>query len=137
MALTMAPFRLPETPAEPDLLAKYFRALGTPARLAILEILAAEGELSVGQLVDRLHLPQPALSNHLACLRWCGFVVNRRDFRTVYYKLVDERVIALIAIARSLLRENADRFGPAPTRRRPRPMPRRQVRCGFRSGRGR
>ncbi len=104
----IAPFRLPETPVETELVAKYFRALGTPARLHILETLAAEGELSVGDLVERLRLPQPQLSNHLACLRWCGFVRNHRDFRTVYYRVADERVIALVALARSLLRDNAE-----------------------------
>src|SRR5713226_632909 len=104
----IAPFRLPETPVETELVAKYFRALGTPARLHILETLAAEGELSVGDLVERLRLPQPQLSNHLACLRWCGFVTNRRDFRTVYYGIADERVTELIALGRALLHDNAD-----------------------------
>ena len=46
-------FRLPQAPAEPDRLAKYFRGLGDPTRLRILELLS-EGEASVGQLVARL-----------------------------------------------------------------------------------
>jgi len=105
---TVSPFRLSAVPAEAELIAKYFRALGTPVRLAILELLALEGELSVGALVERLALPQPQLSNHLACLRWCGFVTNRRDFRTVYYGIADERVTKLIALGRALLHDNAD-----------------------------
>src|SRR2546430_1771272 len=106
---TLSPFRLPAAPAEAELIAKYFRALGTPVRLAILELLADEGELSVGALVERLALPQPQLSNHLACLRWCGFVTNRRDFRTVHYSIADARVTELIALGRALLHDNADR----------------------------
>ena len=35
---------------------------------------------------------QPKVSNHLACLRWCGFVQTRRDHPTVYYRIADERV---------------------------------------------
>src|SRR6266540_2312227 len=66
-----APFRLPTAPVATDLVAKYFRGLGDPIRLRILELLRAEGELSVGELVVRLGLPQPQVSNHLACLRGC------------------------------------------------------------------
>src|SRR6266702_4005367 len=54
------PFRLPDTPARTDLVAKYFRALGDPTRLRILELLRAEGELSAGELTRRLaHPPRP------------------------------------------------------------------------------
>ena len=42
-----APFVLPEAPAEPDLVAKYFRGLGDPTRVRILELLREHGELSV------------------------------------------------------------------------------------------
>jgi DNA-binding transcriptional ArsR family regulator len=109
------PFRLPVAPAEMELVAKYFRALGAPTRLEVLELLAEEGELSVGDLMERMGIPQPQLSNHLACLRWCGFVTNRRDFRTVYYSVADERVSALVTLARSLLRDNADHVASCST----------------------
>ena len=102
------PFRLPQAPAETELVAKYFRALGAPTRLLVLGLLEDEGELSVGDMVERLGLPQPQLSNHLACLRWCGFVTDRRDFRTVYYRIADERVFQLVRLARGLLRDNAE-----------------------------
>jgi DNA-binding transcriptional ArsR family regulator len=65
MALAEAPFRLSETPSEAELVAKYFRALGEPTRLRILELLAEE-DLSVGEIVERLGLPQPKVSNHLS-----------------------------------------------------------------------
>ena len=102
-----APFRLPEQPVEADIVAKYFRGLGNPTRLRILEALA-EGERSVGELVELIGAPQPKVSGHLACLRWCGFVESRREFRTVHYRIADERVEAMIALARSLLQNNAE-----------------------------
>src|SRR6266571_2416251 len=71
MSVLEAPFRLPEAPARSDLVAKYFRGLGDPTRVRILELLRDDGELSVGELVARLGQPQPKVSNHLACLRWC------------------------------------------------------------------
>lgn len=105
--LAEAPFRLAERPATVDLIAKYFRALGDPTRLRLLQALS-DGEASVGELVERLNLPQPQVSKHLACLRWCGFVVGRREHRTVYYRVADERVSEVVAVGRALLADNAE-----------------------------
>jgi DNA-binding transcriptional ArsR family regulator len=107
-ALDTAPFRLPAAPLASDLVAKYFRGLGDPSRLRILELLRDEGELSVGELVERLGLPQPKVSNHLACLRWCGFIDARRDGRTVYNRVADPRVEAMLDLAHALLADNAE-----------------------------
>ena len=107
IALENAPFRLPDAPDEQDLLAKYFRALGDPTRLRVLELLEHQ-ERSVGELVTALGMPQPKVSNHLACLRWCGFVQTRRAHRTIYYRLADDRVHAIVGLARELLADNAD-----------------------------
>jgi ArsR family transcriptional regulator, cadmium/lead-responsive transcriptional repressor len=107
-ALTASPFRLPAAPLETDLVAKYFRGLGDPIRLRILELLQQESELSVGALVERLGLPQPQVSNHLACLRWCGFVEARREGRKVLNRIADARVEAMLELAQSLLADNAD-----------------------------
>jgi DNA-binding transcriptional ArsR family regulator len=106
-AITHAPFQLPEQPLEVDILAKYFRAFGDPTRLQILRALA-EQERSVGELVELIEAPQPKVSNHLACLRWCGFVESRREHRTVYYRVTDPRVLTVLGLARSLLTNNAD-----------------------------
>jgi DNA-binding transcriptional ArsR family regulator len=107
-ALTASPFRLPAVPLETDLVAKYFRGLGDPSRLRILELLQSEGELPVGALVARLGLPQPHVSNHLACLRWCGFVEARREGRLVFNRIADRRVEAMLELAQSLLADNAE-----------------------------
>ena len=103
-----APFRLPAALLPTDLVAKYFRGLGDPTRVRILELLRSDGELTVGELVTRLGLPQPKVSNHLACLRWCGFVHTRREHPTVYYRVADERVTQLLELGRALLADNAE-----------------------------
>ena len=108
MSTLEAPFRLPEAPVETDLVAKYFRGLGDPTRLRILELLRDEGELSVGELVERLGEPQPKVSNHLACLRWCGFIEARREHRTVYNRIADKRVLKMLELAHALLADNAE-----------------------------
>jgi ArsR family transcriptional regulator, cadmium/lead-responsive transcriptional repressor len=93
---------------ETDLVAKYFRGLGDASRLRILELLQSEGELTVGALVEQLSLPQPQVSNHLACLRWCGFVEARREGRLVFNRIADRRVEGMLELAQSLLADNAE-----------------------------
>jgi ArsR family transcriptional regulator, cadmium/lead-responsive transcriptional repressor len=102
------PFLLPEAPAEPDLVAKYFMVLSDPTRVRVLELLEEHGELSVGELVDRLGQSQPAVSNHLACLRWCGFVARERRHPHVFYRVADGRVLELLGLGRALLADNAE-----------------------------
>lgn len=101
------PFVLPQSPVEADLLAKYFRGLGDPTRVCILQLLADNDELAVGELVARLGQSQPKVSNHLACLRWCGFVTTRRAHPSVYYRVADDRVIELLSLGHGLLADNA------------------------------
>ena len=107
------PFRLSPQATETDVLAKYFRGFGDPTRLKILALLR-ERERSVGELVDSLRQPQPKVSNHLACLRWCGFVKAERRGKRVFYRLSDERVAEVIDITMDLLRDNDGAAPPIP-----------------------
>ena len=106
-SLTDSPFRLSGEPSRQEILAKYFRAFGDPTRLRILDLLL-EREHSVGELVEVLGTSQPQVSNHLACLRWCGFVETRREHRVVYYRLSDERISRIVSLADDLLEGNAE-----------------------------
>jgi len=106
--VSSSPFALGASPGRADLLAKYFRGLGDPTRLRILRFLEEEGELSAGEIVARLGLPQATVSTHLGCLRWCGFVATRREQRSVIYRVADPRVGELVALADSLLADNAE-----------------------------
>ncbi len=104
----LAPFALPESLTESDLVAKYFKVLSDSTRVRILELLDERGELSVSELVEALGESQPKVSNHLACLRWCGFVHTRREHPNVLYRVADERVLAVLALGRALLGDNAE-----------------------------
>ncbi len=107
-ALADAPFVLPTQPTQPQLLAKYFKVLADPARLRVLDLLDEREELSVGELAAALGLGRTNVSNHLACLRWCGFVETRREHRTIFYRVADERVTGLLTLGRALLGDNAE-----------------------------
>jgi DNA-binding transcriptional ArsR family regulator len=63
-----------------------FNAIAEPRRRQIVDLLARHGPLTVGDLVDRLHLPQPAVSKHLGVLRQVGVVtVVKQGKQRVYH----------------------------------------------------
>ena len=95
--------------ATSELYAKFFRGLGDPTRVKIVQLLL-EQPRTVGDLVSILGSPQGRVSSHLSCLRWCGFVEGVRDGRSVTYRVSDPRVRTLIATAHELLEENAQRI---------------------------
>lgn len=70
--------------------AAFLRALSHGGRLLILCHLAA-GEKSVGELERLLDARQAAVSQHLSRLRLEGLVTPRRDGKTTYYRLADDR----------------------------------------------
>jgi DNA-binding transcriptional ArsR family regulator len=96
-----------------DLLAKWFRGLDDPVRLAILEELRG-GQRSVEELCEALGMKQPRISNHLACLRWCRFVVTRRVGQRVYYRLADPNVGTILDLAHASMTRNAARVFNCP-----------------------
>jgi len=72
------------------------KALANEQRLLILCHLS-EGELAVGELLERLALGQSALSQHLAKLREAELVQTRREAQAVYYRLAVGPVQVLMA----------------------------------------
>ena len=76
------------------------KALGHPARLQILDVLAREDEACVCHLEGVLHRPQAYISQHLARLREAGLVVDRRDGMNVFYALSGESLVPLLGEAR-------------------------------------
>ena len=68
-----------------------FELLADPTRRRLLETLC-EGEHSVGAMVDRLRMSQPAVSKHLRVLREAGFASVRRDAQRRIYRLNPERL---------------------------------------------
>jgi DNA-binding transcriptional ArsR family regulator len=92
-----------------EVLATFFQGLADPTRVRILELLA-ERPRTVRELQADLALSQGRVSSHLACLRWCGYVLATVDGRFNRYRLVDPRVREILAAAESIVRENEDRL---------------------------
>lgn len=94
------------TEAEGATLAKFFRGLGDPLRLRIVQLLVEHGELTVNQIAQRLGAAQPKVSHHIACLRWCGYVFTRTEGRTSFNSVRDPRVVHILALALCFARDN-------------------------------
>jgi len=73
------------------------KGLANESRLMIMCVLS-EGEVSVGQLNQRIKLSQSALSQHLAVLREQGLVKTRRESQTIYYRLEDSAAMNIIEL---------------------------------------
>jgi len=82
--------------------AEFFRTLGHPARVRILEVLR-DGERTVGELQAVLALDSGGTSQHLAALRGKGLVEGRREGTSVYYRVKDPRAFQLLEVARQIL----------------------------------
>ena len=101
-----APALLPAAADGVELVARFFRALGDPARLRLLEYLLP-AEHTVSECVRHIGLSQGRVSVYLACLADCGYVQVRRSGRFAWYKVADPRVADLVTLARSLAADNA------------------------------
>lgn len=106
------PARHPTTPTSggPDgqqhpiyqLKAEFFRLLGHPVRVRVLELLR-DGELTVGDLQTALELDSGGTSQHLTAMRRQGVLESRKAGTNVYYRVKDPRTFQLLAVAREIL----------------------------------
>jgi len=77
-----------------ELAAETFRVMSAPTRLKIISHLCA-GEKNVRELLDLVRTTQPNMSQHLNTLFRAGIVGRRRDGVQIYYRITNDRVVAL------------------------------------------
>lgn len=82
--------------------ADFFKTLGHPARIRILELLA-EREHTVSEILPMVGVEPTNLSQQLAVLRRAGLVTARREGLSVSYTSTSPRVAELLAVARAIL----------------------------------
>ena len=93
-------------PDIPEIKAEFFKTLGHPLRIRLLELLS-EKPRSVSDLLGLVRSDQPQLSRHLGQLRRGGFVLARRDGSNVIYALADDRIVELLGLSRQMLLDMA------------------------------
>lgn len=80
-----------------DTVAQILKAIGNSRRLMVLCKLVEYGERTVGDLANDVDLSQSALSQHLTKMRDEGLVAFRRESQTLWYRIADPRIEALLA----------------------------------------
>jgi ArsR family transcriptional regulator len=83
--------------------AEFFRTLGHPARIRVLELLS-DGPAPVHELRARIEIEASNLSQQLSVLRRSGLVTQHREGSEVIYALAVPEVRDLLAAARHILR---------------------------------
>ncbi|RAJ58807.1 ArsR family transcriptional regulator [Streptomyces sp. Amel2xB2] len=85
-----------------QLKAEFFKTLGHPVRIRVLELLS-EREHAVAEMLPEVGVGPPHLSQQLAVLRRMNLVVTRKEGPTVYYSLTSPEVAELLRVARLIL----------------------------------
>lgn len=101
-----APLDVEALTAEARRASDLLKALSHETRLMILCLLT-EGEKSVSDLEQLLAMPQAAVSQHLARLRYDNLVATRRDGRMIYYSIADGEAAAILATLKALFCHSA------------------------------
>ncbi|MGW9028150.1 ArsR/SmtB family transcription factor [Streptomyces sp. NPDC055722] len=84
--------------------AEFFRMLGHPVRIRVLELLQ-DGPMPVRELLAAIEVEPSGLSQQLAVLRRSGIVTSAREGSTVVYELAGGDVADLMKAARRILTE--------------------------------
>ncbi|HUY48590.1 MAG TPA: metalloregulator ArsR/SmtB family transcription factor [Streptosporangiaceae bacterium] len=82
--------------------ADFFKTLGHPARIRILELLR-DGECSVGELIPGVGIEPSHLSQQLGILRRANILQVRKEGAAVRYSVTDPRIFELLEVARAIL----------------------------------
>jgi len=85
-----------------QLKAEFFKTLGHPARIRVLELLS-EREHAVAEMLPEVGIEPAHLSQQLAVLRRANLVVTRKEGSTVFYSLTSPYIAELLTVARTIL----------------------------------
>jgi len=87
--------------------AQVFQALAHPTRIHVIEALA-EGELSVGAILEKVKVEPTNLSQHLSVLRLKNLVIARKQGNQVLYSVRDPLLIELLDVMRRYFQRHSE-----------------------------
>lgn len=85
-----------------QLKAEFFKTLGHPVRIRVLELLCVR-EHAVSEMLPEVGVEAAHLSQQLAVLRRANLVVTRREGSAVHYSLASPQLAELLHVARTIL----------------------------------
>ncbi|MFA7553359.1 MAG: metalloregulator ArsR/SmtB family transcription factor [Spongiibacteraceae bacterium] len=87
---------------------QFYKCLSDDTRLRCLILIEREGELCVCELTEALQVTQPKISRHLALLRECGLLTDRREGQWVFYSINTELPQWVIDVIELTAEKNID-----------------------------
>lgn len=85
-----------------ELKAQFFKTLGHPARIRVLEVLA-DGPRSVSDLQPDVGLEASHLSQQLSLMRKAGIVQAERQGSSMIYSVTDPQIFELLSVAKQII----------------------------------
>ena len=82
--------------------AEFFRTLGHPARIRVLEVLQS-GERPVSELIPEVGIEASHLSQQLGVMRRAGIIQSRKVGSNVYYSVGDPKLFELLEVAKRII----------------------------------
>jgi len=82
--------------------AEFFKALGHPARIRILEVLR-DGERPVGELIPEVGIEASHLSQQLGLMRRANLIQARKAGSNVFYSVGEPMLFELLEIAKRII----------------------------------
>jgi ArsR family transcriptional regulator len=82
--------------------AEFFRTLGHPARIRVLEVLQG-GERPVSELIPEVGIEASHLSQQLGVMRRAGIIQSRKVGSNVYYSVGDPKLFELLDVAKRII----------------------------------
>ncbi|MCK9218630.1 MAG: metalloregulator ArsR/SmtB family transcription factor [Bacteroidales bacterium] len=76
--------------------ASKLRAIAHPMRIAIIELLTNNKQLTVTEIYERLNIEQASASHHLNILKNKGLLASKRNGKMIYYSLKMEALSNII-----------------------------------------
>jgi DNA-binding transcriptional ArsR family regulator len=79
-----------------ELAAECLKTLAHPHRLRMVQMLLL-GRYSVGELAEACDIPSNMASEHLRLMQRCGFLVNEKEGRKAYYRIVEQHLTKIMS----------------------------------------
>ena len=95
------------TDGEMQELADFYTVFADPTRIKLLYCLL-DGEKRVGDIAEAVGISQSATSHQLRFLKEKGVVGNRREGQSIYYRLIDDHIVLILAMGLEHVLEPGD-----------------------------
>lgn len=92
-----------------DLESEFFKALGHPIRIKILNVLK-EQNCCVSDMTKHIKEAQPQVSRHLSALRQAGIVIFEKKGTSVCYRVKNKDIFRLLDISRALIKDQNEKI---------------------------